>query len=115
MRAKFLALLVMCMVLGFSKDVSAYKVYRYREDANIRKEAAARNILLIPLARAQAIAAEHLGTSQIKFPAIEFLDARTSSNDFRPVYKLECTSANQQYIIVVDATNARVLDFEQAN
>ena len=113
MKAKFIALLVICMVLGFSKDVLAYKVYRYREDASVRKEAAERNIMLIPVARAQAIAAGRLGTSQVTFPAIELYDERTSSEDFRPVYKLECVCANQNYKVVVDAATAMVLDFEQ--
>ena len=113
MKAKFIALLVICMVLSFSKDVSAYKVYNYHEGENVRKEAAERNIMLIPIARAQALAAGRLGTANVTFPAIELYNEQPSSSDFRPMYKLECVSDHHNYIIVVDAARAKVLSFEQ--
>ena len=113
MRTKFIALLVICMVLCSAKDVLAYKVYHYSEDGNIRAEAALRNIMLIPVARAQAIAAGRLGTVQVIFPNIELYNAGSTSADFRPAYKLECVSSNNNYVIVVDAARARVLSFEE--
>ena len=113
MRTKIIALLVSFMVLGFSMDALAYKVYHYREGDDVRAEAARRNVMIIPIARAQMIAAGRLGTAQVIFPAIELYDEQTGSSEFRPVYRMECVSANRKYIIVVDAANAKVLKCDE--
>lgn len=116
MRKKNIALLVIFMVLIFSEQSFAYKVNHYREEHNIRAEASQRRMQLIPIAKAQTIAARRIGAVRVSFSMIELnneADEFPGGSDFRPVYKLKCISVNNTYDIAVDAINGRILHFSQ--
>ena len=111
-REKFIALLVICMVLVFSEEGFAYRINHYREEPGIRVEASAKKVGLIPIASAQNIAARQIGSTNVKFSNIELYDMNAArSADFRPVYKLECISGGRDYHIELDAATGRVLIF----
>ena len=116
MRTKFLALLVILMVLCFSCEGFAYKINHYREEPNIRVEASTKRVSLIPIASAQLTAARQIGSKNVTFTEIELYNRanlRTNSFDFRPVYKMECVSGGRGYLIEIDATNGSVMTFTQ--
>ena len=112
MRRIFRALLVVFMVLCFSRQGLAYKINHYREEPGIRIEASAKKVGLIPIASAQMIAARQIGKSNVVFSDIELYSmGSTRSSDFRPVYKLECVSGGRGYYVEVDAVTGIVLTF----
>ena len=112
MRSKFIALLVVCMVLCFSAEGFAYRINHYREEPGIRTEASAKKIGLIAVASAQSIAAGQIGSRSVTFREIELYNMNNArSGDFRPVYKLECVSGGRGYCVEVDAVTGQVLMF----
>ncbi|MBQ7221673.1 MAG: hypothetical protein IJS28_11920 [Synergistaceae bacterium] len=116
MRRKFIALLVIFMVLAFSEDGFAYKINHYREGEGVRAEAYRRNIRLIPIAQAQVITANRVGSRSITFTDIVFDNEAgkyPDSTDFRPVYTLNCVSVGRGYSVKVDAVTGQVLSFRQ--
>ena len=111
-REKYFALLALCMVLCFARQSFAYKINHYREEQNIRAEAAIRKIRLIPIAYAQTIAAERVGTDRISFTDIELINSAGSS-DFRPIFRMKCVTPSQGYDVDVDAATGTIVTFSE--
>ena len=112
-REKIIALLVIGIVLIFSEEVFAYRINRYCEEPGIRLQALEKGIGIIPIASAQSIAVRQIGSRSLKFNSIELYDMNVEkSSDFRPVYKLECTSGGRGYHVEIDAVTGKVLEFK---
>ncbi len=65
---------------------------------------------LIPVAKAQSIAAGRIGSQNVRFNVIE-LNNEAKSKDFRPVFSLECVSGGRLYEIKIDAMTGSVIAF----
>ena len=116
MRTKFIALLVIFMVLGFSEQGYAYRINHYREAEGIRAEAARRNIRLIPIAFAQTIAAGKVNSSRVSFTNIELdneAERYKANSGFLPVYKMEYVADGHSFRIEIDASNGTTLYLNQ--
>ena len=100
------------MVLCLTTQSFAYKINHYREEQNIRAEAAIRKIRLIPIAYAQTIAAERVGTDRISFTDIELINS-AGSTGFMPVFRMKCVTPSQSYDIDVDASTGTILTFNE--
>lgn len=108
--------LLMIMLLAFAV-IGGMSCAAYADDDHdgyfVREEAARRHIHLISIDQAKRIAAQRIGSSNLRFKDIDLeneADDYPSPDYFRPVYKLECvTSSYREYEIDIDAVTGQVL------
>ena len=109
MKTKLLATLVMLLaVLGACAG-------SYADDEHyVIQEASRRGMKLITRQQAIDIAMKRLesGTRDVHIKDIDLDDDFGHSDEFRPVYELECVANGQEYDIVIDAVTSEILKFK---
>ena len=112
MKTKLLAALVMLLAVLGACAVS------YADDEHyVIQEASRRGMKLITRQQAIDIAMNRLGagSKDVHIKEIDLDDDFGRSNEFRPVYELECISNGQEYEITIDAVTSEILKFKLDN
>ena len=116
MKSKFLLLVtVIALVITCSASYARDNDYQY-----VIQEAARRNIRLITEQQAMDIAIKRFAPDTAHIKEIE-LDNEIDdyptphSENFRPVYSLECIANGQEYDLDIDAVTGEILKFKLDN
>lgn len=107
---KFCALLTALILLVFCGESFAD-----HEEQYVRTEAERRGVKLLSIEKAKEIAAERIGSGNIRFKDADLeeeSDDYPNAQGFRPVYSFECISGSKEYDIEIDAVTGEVLKFK---